>query len=1012
MSRIINQNTEPLFIFDMPDDEMLSQTISVKGEKGERGDPTKLSDLENDEGFITASTSALTNYYSKTESDTALNAKLDKTTFNAYEIPSDFFTGDETVSGTGSSVSLSNTTKAAFKSIVIKGNTVQDGTPTPSDPINVGVVTGEQAITITGGDAQSFTIDLGDIKLCKLGNYQDRIYNDGDKWYIHKEIGYAVVDSLSDGSSYALDSSSTNTTRVLINKCLGEQAIYSPSSARALAKCSHFVQATNWNVDAAGFFTDTDTNLTKNGLCFRAAKDTIGTSATEVETWLNENPINVYFVLAAATETLITDKNLINQLNAIKNRAKSNVGTTIITATGDLPAVLTVEAFKDTWSGASAGINNALDIKADKYELAQRPYYCGSVAEMKKTSLEVGSYAVTTGYYTHGDGGGAEYRIVSDDALTDDGATVHTLDNGLKAVLIIKNDTINVAQFGAKGDGNADDSAAIINALAFRGDAPIQVTFCANKTYIAAGTVYLYSNTVINLYGATIKAPTELRFLTSEEAMASTGYGVVKNISIQNGTLQGATGQVIFGLLHASGVKFVDIDFIDCGRSTHTIDLGGCDHVLIRDCRFIGSYIADADNFREVIQTDYAARGGLPYWADAGSPAYDGLPTTDVTVEGCVFEIGDGTHYPNAIGTHGIRETPIKNIVIKKCIFHGCSYSNIRLPRVDNVLIDGNTFYGVNNGNDGGFAINLVAITSSSFAIVPSSNITISNNKYISTAEQGGLIFMGIIGYDNDHPTKNVKVVNNEYNGVAVSEAAYIGLDFSHIYSAEDVVVSNNVFRKAKHCIFKQQNRTIKNLTFANNVCENCLRIVRGYTNSNTDATNAPSGLIIEDNIVRTPLGTLNTSSAVIELGLSQDITVTGGSDVTIPLVVKTGYPLTAGSQNNYYVPSFIRKFRVSGCLGIKTAANQSISYTRLRYWDSVKSARTTKTFVHDVVAAGDSGKTISLGEIFVDDKTIDYLFNSNRLWTDGKYVVDVVIRATDTTTIYADKSSVFIEAF
>lgn len=49
----INQNTEPLFIFDMPDDEVLSQTISVQGEKGERGDPTKTSQLINDSDYTT-----------------------------------------------------------------------------------------------------------------------------------------------------------------------------------------------------------------------------------------------------------------------------------------------------------------------------------------------------------------------------------------------------------------------------------------------------------------------------------------------------------------------------------------------------------------------------------------------------------------------------------------------------------------------------------------------------------------------------------------------------------------------------------------------------------------------------------------------------------------------------------------------------------------------------------------------------------------------------------------------
>lgn len=162
MSDIINQNTEPLFIFDMPDDETLSETISVKGEKGERGDPTKLSQLDNDTGFITKNVSDLTNYYSKSTTDGLLDAKLDKTTFNGYEIPSDFFTGVETVSGTGNSITLSGTADAIFKNISIYGDTSQTGTPTPSDPIEIKVAKGAQTVTISDGtNSKVLPINLG-----------------------------------------------------------------------------------------------------------------------------------------------------------------------------------------------------------------------------------------------------------------------------------------------------------------------------------------------------------------------------------------------------------------------------------------------------------------------------------------------------------------------------------------------------------------------------------------------------------------------------------------------------------------------------------------------------------------------------------------------------------------------------------------------------------------------------------------------------------------------------------
>ena len=153
MSRDINQNVDPLFIFEMPDEHLLSETISVKGEKGERGDPTKLSDLENDEGFIGNTVDDLVNYYTKsqtytkTEADTLLNAKA-----NAADVPtkvsdltndSNYVANDiTTLTGDGASVKLSGSTKAPLVFNRIKGDT---------DPSTGRVVTGDNTVNITGG---------------------------------------------------------------------------------------------------------------------------------------------------------------------------------------------------------------------------------------------------------------------------------------------------------------------------------------------------------------------------------------------------------------------------------------------------------------------------------------------------------------------------------------------------------------------------------------------------------------------------------------------------------------------------------------------------------------------------------------------------------------------------------------------------------------------------------------------------------------------------------------------
>ena len=55
------------------------------------------------------------------------------------------------VSGSGSNITLNNTEDGAlFTSLQINGDTLQDGTPTPSAPINVDVVTGDNTIDVCG----------------------------------------------------------------------------------------------------------------------------------------------------------------------------------------------------------------------------------------------------------------------------------------------------------------------------------------------------------------------------------------------------------------------------------------------------------------------------------------------------------------------------------------------------------------------------------------------------------------------------------------------------------------------------------------------------------------------------------------------------------------------------------------------------------------------------------------------------------------------------------------------
>ncbi len=116
-----------------------------------------------------------------------------------------------------------------------------------------------------------------------------------------------------------------------------------------------------------------------------------------------------------------------------------------------------------------------------------------NVAALKLSTLKVGEWVETSGYYTANDGGGARY-LVSASGTTYDGYGSHLLANNTVAV-IEKKRGLHVKQFGATED-STDSTAAIQAALDYS---------YAN----ALGDVYLgnqHSITQINLYpGVTLQ---------------------------------------------------------------------------------------------------------------------------------------------------------------------------------------------------------------------------------------------------------------------------------------------------------------------------------------------------------------------------------------------------------------------------------------------------------------------------------------------------------------------------
>ena len=198
--------------------------------------------------------------------------------------------------------------------------------PSPDYPQPVKVVTGDNTITIGDGtNSENYSINIGSIELCKIGDYQDYIYKSGDKWYKKAYIGKLVLDGSEENLIY---NSTLNRLQMPFNLQTQDWV------ALALTLCNHFISGDTEIVD--GSF-----NITRTTLYF---KNIDLTSLNDWKTWLESNNTSVYYVLATPTNTEITDTDLIEQLETIRT-AKSVENKTIISQTNaDLPFIISASA--------------------------------------------------------------------------------------------------------------------------------------------------------------------------------------------------------------------------------------------------------------------------------------------------------------------------------------------------------------------------------------------------------------------------------------------------------------------------------------------------------------------------------------------------------------------------------------------------------------------------------------------------------------------------------------------
>lgn len=215
---------------------------------------------------------------------------------------------------------------------------------------------GPTATTYEPYQGATYAIDLGDTELCKIGTYQDKIFNndpnedwydpnlEDNAWYVHKEMQSMTLNGTENWKGPWSDPNSPDYLSVYLNR-----TDFTNNYVQSLAtntKCNYFT-CTGASIWTKNYNTYAFNDNTTYALQFKISK-TIVDSVENWKTWLSSHNTIFYYPLATPTDTKITDATLISELEALAGAYTYDGKTFINVAANDpnLPALLKVEAYK------------------------------------------------------------------------------------------------------------------------------------------------------------------------------------------------------------------------------------------------------------------------------------------------------------------------------------------------------------------------------------------------------------------------------------------------------------------------------------------------------------------------------------------------------------------------------------------------------------------------------------------------------------------------------------------
>ena len=255
----------------------------------------------------------------------AIDAKTNKIISSIELVENDYYSTTETYAGSFRAGTITAKKDLLIGVMLLKRPMIDlsfqieyGNTPTPYEPFR----------------EKDYELNLGNIELCKIGNYQDILFKNevGDEnynaelddgvWYKKKTIDKKVLDE-----SWTWFMNSVNRFSVEIVSPNGDYVL--------VALCDKFINALTWTEH-----TNTDKSfIVRNGnwgqnKCRISFLDSDYASLAEWTQFVSENNLIVYHRLLNPTYEKIIDQTLVSQLEAL-SKAKGNDGTTIITTNGE-----------------------------------------------------------------------------------------------------------------------------------------------------------------------------------------------------------------------------------------------------------------------------------------------------------------------------------------------------------------------------------------------------------------------------------------------------------------------------------------------------------------------------------------------------------------------------------------------------------------------------------------------------------------------------------------------------